>query len=190
MLLAKYNTSTGAAAIRAGKDMFIPGKRPTLAQVSEVYGKETADDFLKAHIYTVIKQNAMTMAEETDENVMLRLSELADALYTECRHWMLSEIVVFFARLSNGDFGELTRTLTRQQIFSRLRQFNAHRLVMRRRIKDEMIDSDREKLSEICRRLYPKYKETHENNYNPDELNSLAIAEFERTYERKCLANF
>ncbi len=181
-LLTVYNPDTGAAAARAGLEMYIPGKRPTLAQVNTVYGRVTAGDFMQLHLTAAIRRNAQVLPDTPTERQRSDIRALAESMAEACRHWMLSEIVVFFEKLSNGDYGELTRTLTRQQLFTRLRAFDAHRLEMRHRALLRQKVADTEAVESIMRELYPDYLAEAGAAYDLAELRRRAWAVFaERT---------
>lgn len=177
-LLTVYNPDTGAAAARAGLEMYIPGKRPTLAQVETVYGRVTAGDFMQLHLTAAIRRNAQVLPDTPTERQRADIRALAESMAEACRHWMLSEIVVFFEKLSNGDYGELTRTLTRQQLFTRLRAFDAHRREMRHRALQKMKEADTEAVEAIMRELYPAYAEEAGAYYDLAELRRRAWAVF------------
>ena len=91
---------------------------------------------------------------------------------------MLSEIVVFFEKLSNGDYGELTRTLTRQQLFTRLRAFDSYRLEMRHRALQKMKETDTAAVETIMRELYPAYEAEAGADYDLAELRRRAWVVF------------
>lgn len=177
-LLTVYNPDTGAAAARAGLEMYIPGKRPTLAQVETVYGRVTAGDFMQLHLTAAIRRNAQTLPDAPTERKRSDIRALAESMAEACRHWMLSEIVVFFEKLTNGDYGELTRTLTRQQLFTRLRAFDAHRLEMRHRALQKMKEADTAAVEAIMRELYPDYLAEAGAAYDLAELRRRAWAVF------------
>ena len=178
-LLTVYNPDTGAAAARAGLEMYIPGKRPTLAQVETVYGRGTAADLVQLHLTAAIRRNAQVLPDTPTERQKADIRALAESMAEACRHWMLSEIVVFFEKLTNGDYGELTRTLTRQQLFTRLRAFDAHRLEMRHRALQKMKEADTAAVEAIMRELYPAYAEEAGAGYDLAELRRRSWAVFE-----------
>lgn len=164
--------------------MFVPGKRPTLAQAAAVYGSGTARDFMQIHIASVMRRNAMTMTDAPTDRLRADMNELAESMAEYCRHWMLSEIVVFFEKLSNGEYGELTRTLTRQQLFSRLKAFDAYRQDMRERAYGKMRRGDADRMDALMREMYPSYLEEAGDRYDLTELRRRAADAFRQRYGR------
>lgn len=150
MLLAKFNPSTQAATLRHEDDMFVKRKRPTLFEVECVFGSEVSEDFIYIQLLDHFDRNAIQTAGDKHSIIKFVSASMAQ----RCSMWMLSEVVLFFAKLNNGDFGENAKTFSQSQFFAKIRIFYNFRFdKINEYIKknDELI---KEQKQEICKSVW------------------------------------
>ena len=76
------------------------GKAPTLVDVANCYGMKYSIKFLMLHIIRIVERIGGNEKMSSDD-----IEELAQQLYAKCVDLKLTEMMLFFRRLLDGDYG-------------------------------------------------------------------------------------
>ena len=76
------------------------GKAPTLVDVANFYGMKYSIKFLMLHIIRIVERIGGNEKMSSDD-----IEELAQQLYAKCVDLKLTEMMLFFRRLLDGDYG-------------------------------------------------------------------------------------
>lgn len=174
--MAKFNPSTQAATLRHEDDMFITRKRPTLFEVECVFGSEVSGDFIYIQLLDHLDRNAIQTAG--DRHSIIKV--VSESMAQRCSMWMLSEVVLFFAKLNNGDLGDNAKTFSQSQFFAKIKIFSNFRFdKINEHIKknDKLIE---EQKHAICKSVWERMA----TNGQPD------FEEFERECKKELKLKF
>ncbi len=138
--LERYDVGVGQALLERGYtigQLALRADIPTVEDVVQQLGKDTAIDWACLQIYKLEEAGAVTLSTDAKESNRVR-RETAAMITSVYKSWNLGELSLFFARFLTGEFRDATRDVFgAMKIYVALKAFVNVRNADARRIERE-----------------------------------------------------
>lgn len=135
-LLTRFNPQAQVKAIRNELLMFKAERFPRLSEVEAVHGTETIIDWLIIQIDDALNSSGVTIMKSR----IGQITELAHVIYTRYHYLTLPELLLFFFKFKNGDFGDFNGVFNQQRFMKTFTDFKKYRTGMQQKLQQAELD--------------------------------------------------
>ena len=121
------------------------GKAPTLVDVANCYGMKYSIKFLMLHIIRIVERIGGNEKMSSDD-----IEELAQQLYAKCVDLKLTEMMLFFRRLLDGDYGRTYGAPRVLYFMDALRTFRNQRYYALLEFESKERERERDRAAKRC----------------------------------------
>lgn len=130
-LLKRFNPQAQLKAAEYELRMFETGRFPRLSDVDAVHGREITIDWLIIQIDDALNSSGVTMMRARTEQI----TDVANTIYMKYHYLMLTELLLFFFKFKNGDFGDFKGVFNQQSFMKTFVEFKKYRAIMQRKFE-------------------------------------------------------
>lgn len=116
--------------------MFKAERFPRLSEVEAVHGTETIIDWLIIQIDDSLSSSGVTIMKSRIEQI----TELAQVIYTRYHYLTLPEMLLFFFKFKNGDFGDFNGVFNQQRFMKTFTDFKKYRTGIQQKLQQHELD--------------------------------------------------